>query len=254
MAKAGKYHVVRGVVVGVLLAAATFTGLVIRDQVEEKQKATQAVGLVQAVLNAETAQVPDIIGKMVGYRKWTDPLLREENDKAAAKSRQKLHTSLALLPVDPGQVAYLHGRLLDAEPHEVPVIRDTLAPHKGELLDKLWAVVLTPDKGKEAQGLRAAAALAKRAPRVSSGGGRIGEVRPGERKVGKGKLSGGQRSRSGESRVLGTMERGIPAREEVIACAVGRHLPRSQLGTSRRTHPGDQLAGRLRCRQSASIG
>ena len=38
MAKAGKYHAVRGMVVGVLLAVATLTGLVIRDQVEEKQR------------------------------------------------------------------------------------------------------------------------------------------------------------------------------------------------------------------------
>ena len=79
-------------------------------------------------------------------------------------SRQKLHASLALLPVDATQVDYLYGRLLDAEPHEVPVIRDALAPHKDELLDKLWAVVEKPDKGKESQRLRAAAALAKYDP------------------------------------------------------------------------------------------
>ena len=102
------------------------------------------------------------------YRKWADPLLREENDKAVT-SRQKLHASLALLPVDPGQVDYLNGRLLDAEPREVPVIRDALAPHQDTLQDKLWMVVETPDKrarqqGKESQRLRAAAALAKYDP------------------------------------------------------------------------------------------
>jgi len=164
MAKAGKYHAMRGLMVGVLLAVATFTGLTIRDQVEEQRKATHAAGLVQAVLNAETAQVPDIIGKIVGYRQWTDPLLREENDQAATKPRQKLHASLALLPVDATQVAYLHGRLLDAEPHEVPAIRDALAPHKDALLEKLWAVVESPEKSKESQRLRAAAALAKYDP------------------------------------------------------------------------------------------
>jgi len=175
MAKAGRYQAVQGVVVGVLLAVATFTGLTIRDQVEEKQrasreqaeverKATHAAGLVQAVLNADTAQTAAIISEMAEYRQWTDPLLREENDKAAAKSRQKLHASLALLPVDATQVTYLHGRLLDAEPHEVPVIRDALAPHKDELRDKLWAVVDKPEKGKEPQRLRAAATLAKYDP------------------------------------------------------------------------------------------
>ena len=90
--------------------------------------------------------------------------LREEYDKAAANSRQKLHASLALLPVDATQVDYLYDRLLDAEPHEVPVIRDALAPHKDALLDKLWAVVVKPEKGKESQRLRAAAALAKYDP------------------------------------------------------------------------------------------
>ena len=41
------------------------------------------------------------------------------------------------------------------------MIRDALASHKDGLLDKLWAVVAAPDKGKESQRLRAAAALAK---------------------------------------------------------------------------------------------
>ncbi len=66
--------------------------------------------------------------------------------------------------MDGTQVAYLYGRLLDAEPHEVPVIRDALAPHKDELLEKLWAVAVKPEKGKESQRLRAAAALAKYDP------------------------------------------------------------------------------------------
>ena len=46
----------------------------------------------------------------------------------------------------------------------MPVIRDALAAHKDGLLDKLWAVVETPEKGKESQRLRAAAALAKYDP------------------------------------------------------------------------------------------
>ena len=165
----------------------TFAGLTIRDQVEEKQKATHAAGLVQAVLNADTAQVPDIVGKWPSIDQWTDPLLREEYDKAADNSRQKLHASLALLPVDASQVDYLYGRLLDAAPHEVPVIRDALAPHQEDLLDKLWTVVETAGEG---QGSTTAA----------SGGG-VGEIRPGEREVGEGRMPGGQRPRAGKRRV-----------------------------------------------------
>ena len=161
MAKASRYHAVRGVVSALLLAVGTITSLAIREKVEEQRQATHAAGLVQAVLNANTAQVLDIIEKMSEYRKWADPLLRKEYDKASANSRQRLHASLALLPVDATQVDYLYNRLLDAAPNEVPVIRDALAPHKDDLLDKLWAVVEKPEKGKESQRLRAASALAK---------------------------------------------------------------------------------------------
>ena len=50
------------------------------------------------------------------YTYSIDPLLKQINAHATDGSSQKLHTSLALLPVDPTQVDYLYGRLLDAEP------------------------------------------------------------------------------------------------------------------------------------------
>lgn len=159
MRKAGRYHAVRGAAVTALLAVATVTVLGIRDQVEERRKATYADGLVQSLLNADTAHVPAIVAEMAAYRTWTDRRLKEENDNPAATARQKLLTSLALLPVDATQVDYLYGRLIEAQPNEVPVIRDALLPHKDALLDKLWAVVEAPEKGKEMQRLRAAAAL-----------------------------------------------------------------------------------------------
>jgi len=164
MKRCGRYQALRGALIAVLLAIATFTGLNIRERVVEQRNATHAAGLVQSLLNADTIQVPAIIAEMDAYRRWTDPLLRDENAKAVAESRQKLHTSLALLKVDPVQVDYLYGRLLAAEPHEVPVIRDALIPHQEALLEKLWMVVATQEKGKEAQRLRAAAALAKYDP------------------------------------------------------------------------------------------
>ncbi|HZU38907.1 MAG TPA: formylglycine-generating enzyme family protein, partial [Gemmataceae bacterium] len=160
MRKAGRYHALRGAAAAMLLAVAALAGLTIQDRVEQQRKATHADGLVQSLLNAHITQVPAIVSEMAAYRQWTDPRLRGENDKAAVKSSQKLHTGLALLPVDPGQVNYLYDRLLDAEPPEVPVIRDALAPHKNELVDRLWGVVEKPEKGKQQQRLQAACALA----------------------------------------------------------------------------------------------
>jgi serine/threonine protein kinase/formylglycine-generating enzyme required for sulfatase activity len=164
MARAGRYHALRGMALSLLLAVATATGLAIRQQVVEQRKATHAAGLVQRLLDADTAQVPGVVDEMAEYRQWTNPLLRTEYDKAADKSRQKLHASLALLPVDSSQVTYLSDRLLDANPHEVPMIRNALAPYKEDLLEKLWAVALKPEKGKESQRLRAAAALVQYDP------------------------------------------------------------------------------------------
>ncbi len=158
---ASRYYAFRAGMVALVIAVAAFTCITIRDRVEEKQKAKRAARLVQAVLNADIAQVPSIVGQMAEYRQWADPQLREENSKATDKSRQKLHTSLALLPVDASQAPYLKERLLDAEAGEVAIIRDALLPHKDQLVGELWAAVESPKKGKESQRLRAAAALAK---------------------------------------------------------------------------------------------
>lgn len=163
MTKAGKYHLVRGVLVGLLLAVMTGTGLAIREQIEQR-KATYARGLVQAVLKADIGQVPAIIVEMAEYRRWVDLLLTEENDKAANNSPQKLHTSLALLPVDETQVGYLYSRLLEAKLNDVPVICDALMPYKDQLVHGLWTVVETSEKAIEPKRLRAAAALAKYDP------------------------------------------------------------------------------------------
>jgi serine/threonine protein kinase/formylglycine-generating enzyme required for sulfatase activity len=170
MGKATRYHFLRGLAVALSLAMVTATVLIARAHFEERRKATYAAGLVQSLLNADTAQVKEIIGALSEYRQWADPLLKEENNNAGLHSRQKLHTSLALLPVDASQVKYLTDRLLDAEAGEISVIRDALLPHKDQLAGNLWTVVESPDKDRQAQRLRAAAALAKYDPESANWG------------------------------------------------------------------------------------
>lgn len=165
MRKAGRTHGIRSGIVAIALVAASLVGIRIQNAVVEKQNVTRAEGLVQAALNAETVEVPRLIGEMSEYRKWTDPLLRWESGQAAANSRRKLHASLVLLPVDSTQADYLQERLLEAEPDQVSVIRDALVPHKNSMVSKLWSVVEQPAKGLESQRLRAAAALAKYDPK-----------------------------------------------------------------------------------------
>lgn len=161
MRAAGRFHGLRGAVTAILLTVAIAVGLTMRAQYVEQGNATHAAGLVKRLLDAETAQVPEVITDMSGFRHWTDPLLRAEEANATSTERQKLHASLALLPVDPGQVDYLYTRLLAAEPHEVAIIRDALEPHKAGLLAKLWSVVKSQKREQQSQRLRAAAVLAK---------------------------------------------------------------------------------------------
>jgi serine/threonine protein kinase/formylglycine-generating enzyme required for sulfatase activity len=159
MRKASRYHALRGFVLAVLLALIGWSAY-------EGHGTLKAHALRERLLDANTNEVPTIVADMAGYRQWLDPLLHDAYAQAEKDNdrRKQLHTSLALLPVDASQVEYLYGKLLDAEPGEAPVIRDALAPHKEPLLDKLWAVVESPEKDKESQRLRAAAALAKYDP------------------------------------------------------------------------------------------
>ena len=63
------------------------------------------------------------------------------------QSREHLHASLALLPVDAGQVDYLFKRLLSATPSELPVLRDALKTHRSTLTPKLWTVLESAKPG-----------------------------------------------------------------------------------------------------------
>jgi formylglycine-generating enzyme required for sulfatase activity len=164
MRKADCFHAVLAVV----LLLVTGIGWGIWSFVDDRNNASRAHGLVDQVLVAETVKVPRIIDKMKDYRRWTDPLLRDAYTEAekTREARRQLHASLALLPVDPAQVAYLYERLLDASPEEVGVIVEALSDtgHGQELTERLWGVVEDPPKGREAQRLRAACALASYAP------------------------------------------------------------------------------------------
>jgi serine/threonine protein kinase/formylglycine-generating enzyme required for sulfatase activity/HEPN domain-containing protein len=159
MRKAARHHVGRAALVGAAFALLGWGGY-------EVHGTLKAHALVDSLVRAETIKVPDVVVDMASYRRWINRLLQEANQAAQTKqdARKQLHLSLALLPVDDAQVGYLYSRLLDAEPHEVPVVREALAAHQSKLTDNLWAVVKKPDKGKESQRLRAAAALAKYDP------------------------------------------------------------------------------------------
>jgi serine/threonine protein kinase len=159
MKRAGRVHGVRGLMALLLLMGATFTGLTIRHRVNEANSQTHASGLVQQLLRAEIDQVPEIVRAMQSYRRWTDPELKRIAGDLTDDSGQKLHASLALLPVDPSQLPFLEKHLLDATPAELLVIRDALKSHSVTLTPKLWSVLDSAKPG-DVSLLPAASALA----------------------------------------------------------------------------------------------
>ena len=135
-----------------------FAGSILRGRVIEHQRATHADGLVRRLLDAETPQVLTIVKEMAEYRRWVDPLLRDELSKAS-DPRQKLHVSLALLPYDPSQVNYLLTRLSRATSTELPVVLIALREDRTSLAPKLWEVLESAKPG-DATLLPTASALA----------------------------------------------------------------------------------------------
>jgi eukaryotic-like serine/threonine-protein kinase len=159
MKRARRVHKVRGVLTFGLLTAIVLAGIAVRRHFVENQRATVAAGLVQRILDAETPQVPDILRAMRDYRRWVDPPLRSELEKRTEDSRQRLHASLALLPVDASQVDYLFSRLIKATPSELPVLRDALKTHQSTITPRLWKV-LESAKPSDTSLLPSASALA----------------------------------------------------------------------------------------------
>jgi serine/threonine protein kinase/formylglycine-generating enzyme required for sulfatase activity len=155
MRRAARHHALRCLVAAVLLALAGWGSVVGYGMLK-------AHALRDRLLDADTADVPGIVADMAPYRRWLDPLLRaaQREAEASCDARKRLHTSLALLPVDSGQQQYLYARLLKAEPQQVAIIREALLGFRQELIGPLWALVEDP-KADPKERLRASCALAK---------------------------------------------------------------------------------------------
>jgi formylglycine-generating enzyme required for sulfatase activity len=125
----------------------------------------QARTLRNRLLEATTAEAPAVVKDMAPYRRWVDSLLKESyaQAKASGDARKQLHTSFALLPIDPAQADYLYERMLTGEPLELVMIREALLDHQFDLTGRLWAMLEDP-KNDQDRRFRAACALAAFAP------------------------------------------------------------------------------------------
>jgi serine/threonine protein kinase len=102
----------------------------------EGSRYLRAVELVRALESEsfDTTAVPKIVEDLPPCRKWANPRLR--NLIVEGGRKQQLHASLALLPVDPGQVDYLYDRMLDADrqPDHFWVLCQELSKYQQEIV------------------------------------------------------------------------------------------------------------------------
>ena len=121
-------------------------------------KNQEALNLVNAIGMAETKDVPPLVKQLAGLRLWANPKLHRIIENSGVDSKERLHASLALLPVDQEQVKFLYRRLLEAAPTELPVLRNALRPFREPLIGRLWNVLEQSDD--KSQYLQAGSALA----------------------------------------------------------------------------------------------
>ena len=95
------------------------------------QRLTAALGRVDALTTAEVRAIPLILDQIAPDRRLVNDRLKAI--VSGSDDRRRMPASLALLPDDPGQTAFLSAFAVEREtnPEEVLVIRESLATHAG---------------------------------------------------------------------------------------------------------------------------
>jgi formylglycine-generating enzyme required for sulfatase activity len=149
MRKAGRVHALRAAALLLVLLLLGWGGY-------EGYGALRAEYLV----TADTADVPHLVAQLPPYCRWANWLLRRHLQNSPEDSKEHLHASLALLPVDAGQAEPLCDRLLAAKrPEEVKTIRTVLHEYAPDSAARFWPVLENEGEDRSRR-LRAACALA----------------------------------------------------------------------------------------------
>jgi hypothetical protein len=162
MKAATRRYAACGLLAAALLGGSTLGALAIRRQVVEQHRATQARGLMAQLLVADRDALPAIIASLDGYRHWVDRPLATIARDPARTPKERLHASLALLPIDPTPAPALldQGTIFEVDPEALSVICRLLYPYRSRLVDRLWAIAIEPSNSGDRR-IRAASMLAR---------------------------------------------------------------------------------------------
>lgn len=162
-------HWYGGLLCLILLAVSTLAAVA-----WESNGRTHGRRLAQQIVSAVPSELPRLLDEdLPGYRRWTDPLLRETMQREpqdSASDPSRLRASLALLEVDESQAEFLTARLQDCAFETFAMIRDRLgkSPKRvARLIPQLTQVFHANDESSGSQSvpqkarLRSGMALAR---------------------------------------------------------------------------------------------
>src|SRR5271166_641905 len=141
------------------LIAASIGYLIYDASLRAATARTRAAGSVQTIAATDLVKLPQILEGLGDDRPLVDTLLARKLADPTLDPDAKLRVALALGPDDRQRRDYLLGRLLEADPVALPIIRDILKPRQAEIGPRLWAILddREADAGRQ---FRAACALA----------------------------------------------------------------------------------------------
>jgi formylglycine-generating enzyme required for sulfatase activity/tRNA A-37 threonylcarbamoyl transferase component Bud32 len=131
---------VAGFVLLTLIGAAVIGGLV----VNREQDRSRALAQVDALPNAAAASVPALLADLAAHRDTVRPGLLAKWQDPTLSHGQLLRVGLALADDAEVRAQLLTLAPTAADPHEVLLVRNALAPYAGEVTPLMWTLVAEP--------------------------------------------------------------------------------------------------------------
>ncbi len=98
----------------------------------------RAHGVTNQLTTANVVEVPDLLDRLEGNRRWAISPLRRIQSENPLDSQQHLFSSLALLRAGEGQITDIEESLLLADPDTLLLLSEELQPHREYLKEQLW--------------------------------------------------------------------------------------------------------------------
>lgn len=116
----------------------TLAGLLILFQQQARDRRALSDALVDTLSRADENEVPEILEQAVSFQSYLRPILEERVANADNGTREKLHLSLALLPLDRSHFEYISGQVPTMSPKQLLLVRRCTPNLKHQFEADLW--------------------------------------------------------------------------------------------------------------------